>query len=610
MRYEQDFIEKVREANNIVDVIAQYTELKGRGNQHMGLCPFPDHNEKSPSFSVSEDKQLYHCFGCKKSGNIFTFLETYNGFSFVESLQHLAQRAHISMPELKQDASYKGSSKVVKDQRQQMTRINRMTAVFYHQKLKSLPPEHKLGAYLKKRNLTPEVIDEFRLGYAPEGWGELNDHLASQKVPSKLAQDLGLIRQNKKGGHFDLFRDRLMFPIFSIDSQVIGFGGRIIDQGQPKYINSVESEVFKKGQSFYGLEKTAKHIRSADRVFVVEGYMDLLSLYSKGVQNVVATLGTALTENHVRLLKRWTKNVVLLFDGDQAGQDASQRSLSNFFKFDLVPQIFTLPSGQDPDDYISEYGLEKFLEQSEHTQDLFLFQLRIWMEGYKGQPQDKIQIVDKAAPLLRQLKDKRLLQLYVEDVARNLSERPQKVYSWLMSGERASNPAPRRHSETEGHTEPASDQRLSLKGAQQDELALLALSLKSLRYMEFFLKNRGPESISHGELKSLFDQVVSKYGQEPQNFDKLAHLIVSKVQNPEKIVSMINFSSANEGPEQDEEMLKDCLIQVRDRFLQRQASEIVSEMKRDPSDEKLERFVNIQNDRKALKELKNTPLGE
>ena len=610
MRYDQDFIEKVREANNIVDIIAQYTELKGRGNQHMGLCPFPDHNEKSPSFSVSEDKQLYHCFGCKKSGNIFTFLETYNGFSFVESLEHLAHRAHIPMPEIKQDAGNKGASKVVKDQRQQMTRINRMAAVFYHQKLKSLPQDHKLWAYLKKRNLTPEVIEEFRLGYAPEGWGELADSLALQKVPTKLAQDLGLIRQNKNGGHFDLFRDRLMFPIFSIDSQVIGFGGRIIDQGQPKYINSVESEVFKKGQSFYGLEKTAKHIRSADRVFVVEGYMDLLSLYSKGVQNVVATLGTALTENHVRLLKRWTKNVVLLFDGDQAGQEASQRSLSNFFKFDLIPQIFTLPSGKDPDDYISEHGLEKFLEQAEHTQDLFLFQLRIWMESYKGQPQDKILIVDKAAPLLRQLQDKRLLQLYVEELARNISERPQKVYSWLMSGEKSLSPAPRHHSRIEVSTVPSSDERMSLKGVQQDELALLALSLKSLRYMEFFLKNRGPESISHAGLKSLFDQVVSKYGQEPQNFDKLAHLIVSKVQNPEKIVGMINFSSVNEGPEQDEEMLKDCLIQVRDRFLQRQAAEIVSEMKRDPSDDKLERFVNIQNDRKALKELKNTPLGE
>ncbi|MEM7646911.1 MAG: DNA primase, partial [Pseudomonadota bacterium] len=290
MRFDEHFIQKVIEANNVVGIIAQYTELKGRGDQHMGLCPFPDHNEKSPSFSVSESKQLYHCFGCKKAGNVITFLKTYNGFSFVESIEYLANRARIDLPK-EPEKNGVPRRRVSQDSKNQMFRANKFAAVFYHQKLKSLPKTHKLQSYLKKRNLAAEIIDDFRIGYAPEPWDELLKFLTSKGVPIAISQKLGLTRANKKGGHFDLFRDRLMFPIFAIDSEVIGFGGRIIDQGQPKYINSVESDVFKKGQSFYGLEKSAKFIRTEDRVFVVEGYMDLLALYSRGIKNVVATLG-------------------------------------------------------------------------------------------------------------------------------------------------------------------------------------------------------------------------------------------------------------------------------------------------------------------------------
>jgi DNA primase len=612
LRYDQDFIEKVREANNIVDIISQYTELKGRGHQHLGLCPFPDHNEKTPSFSVSENKQLYHCFGCKKSGNVFTFLETYSGLSFVEALEYLARRAHIEMPTPKDNIA-PGVAKAQKDKRHQMTRINRLAAVFYHQQLKQLPSGHKLRAYLQKRHLTDEIIEEFRLGYAPETWSSLADHMAQKRAPLPVADSIGLIRKNKNGGYFDMFRDRLMFPIFSIDSQVIGFGGRIIDQGQPKYINSVESDVFKKGQSFFGLDKTAKHIRSEDRVFVVEGYMDLLALYSHGVKNVVATLGTALTENHVRLIKRWTKNVVLLFDGDQAGQQASERSLANFFKHDLVPQIFVLPEGQDPDDFISAHGRDVFLQKTEKTEDLFLHQLRGLMLGYKGQPKDKIEIVDQLAPLIKSLNDQRLAQLYIEEVARHLGESPPKVLAWIRAGASPSRPQAQSNSGAPAEASKSAGvavERLDLKGAQQDELALLGFGLKSLKYMNFLVEHQSADFISHSELKRLFEQVVSRYRQDPQHFDKLANLVVSQLKNPEKIVELINFSSANEGSEQDEEMLKDCLFRVKDRFLQRQASLLVSEMKIAPSDDKLERFVNIQNSRKALKELKNTPLGE
>ncbi|MEM7645418.1 MAG: DNA primase [Pseudomonadota bacterium] len=606
MRFDQNFIEKVRDANNIVEIIGQYTELKAKGHNHMGLCPFPDHNEKTPSFSVSESKQLYYCFGCKKSGNIFTFLETYNGFSFREAVEYLASRAHIELPKEEAPRSAQSSRGANQNQKSMMYKANKFAAVFYHQKLKSLKPDHKLMGYLKKRNITPEIIEDFRIGYAPDPWDELTKYFNGKKVPTAIAQKLGLIRQNKKGGHFDLFRDRLMFPIFAIDGNVIGFGGRIIDQGQPKYINSVESDVFKKGQSFYGLDQSAKYIRSEDRVFVVEGYMDLIALYSRGVKNVVATLGTALTENHVKLIKRWTKNVVLLFDGDQAGQTASERSLIHFFKHDLLPQTLILPEGADPDDFISANGKEAFEDLANSAGDLFLELLKNGMKSYGGQPKDKIRIVDQVAPLLRSLGDQRLMQIYVEEVARRLDEPAKKVYAWIMGAKMPVTP-----SQTEAEAPvPQSVEKLALAGVAQDELALLGLSLKSLKYMDFFVNQQGLDYLMDNSLKELFAQIVAKYGQDPSDFDKLAHLVVSRVKNPEKIMDLINISSPDEGGERDEDLLKECFIRVKDRYLQRQASVLVTQMKDDPSEQNLERFVNIQNDRKALKDLKNMPLGE
>lgn len=608
MKYDQNFIEKVRDANNVVEIISQYTTLKGRGDQHMGLCPFPDHNEKTGSFSVSESKQLYHCFGCKKSGNIFTFLESYSGFSFPEALEYLANRASIEMPKPEEN-SRNQRPRVSKDLKNQFHRANKFAAVFYHQKLKELPASHKLHAYLKKRGFTQEVIDDFRIGYAPEPWDELAKNFQEKRIPTSVAEKVGLLRKNKNGGYFDLFRDRLMFPIFSIDSEVIGFGGRIIDQGQPKYINSVESDVFKKGKTFYGIEKSTKHIRSEDAVFVVEGYMDFLALYSRGIKNVVATLGTALTENHVRLLKRWTKNVVLLFDGDKAGQKASERSLNNFFLHDLAPQLFVLPEDQDPDDYITEHGPEAFKESAKKSQDLFLNLLNKWMLDYKGQPKDKIQLMDRVTPILQCLNDKRLVQIYVEEIAQRMSENPQKVFGWLQGAKQPIQPK----------NEPITalpkevEKKISLNGIAKDELVLLGLSLKSPKFMNFFISHQGIGSLSNKDLKEMFSQIVDKYGQEPESFDKLAHLVVSKVSEPEKIVNLINISSPDEVSEEDENVLKECLIQVKDRHLRRELSVLTAEMKKGSSSQELEQIVNIDKINKKRKELiniKSAPLGE
>ena len=621
MRYGQDFIEKVRETNNIIEIISQYTELKAHGHQHTGLCPFPDHNEKTPSFSVSESKQLYHCFGCKKSGNVFTFLETYNGFSFVEALEYLAARARLEMPK-DQRGSYQSQS-LSKDKKQQMFEANKLATDFYHQKLKNLPKEHKLHVYLKKRHFTNEVIKEFSIGYAPEAWDELANYFNGKKKSLPIAEKSGLIRKNKKGGSFDLFRDRLMFPIFSIEGQVIGFGGRIIDQGQPKYINSPESDVFKKGQSFYGLDKSIKFIRSEDQVFVVEGYMDFLALHSKGIKNVVATLGTALTDKHVHLLKRWTKNIILLFDGDEAGQLAAQRSLIQFFKENLSPKILLLPEKMDPDDFIHKFGKEDFLKKAQFAQDLFLSLTKTWLDSYRDQPSDKIRFLDKISPILKSLKDSWLLQMYIQELAPYLNESPQKLYSRVMMGgkKKSSRTIKLTVPETSQNPENSLPSLISLDGTKKDELTLLGLSLKSLKYMEIFINEQGLDYLNHENLKKIFSQAVSKYRQKPENFDMLAGWVELQIEKPEKITSLVNISSNDEDSNQDksfsakdfnhgEILLKECLFRVKDRYLQKQASILIKEMKLDPTDTNLERFVKIQDERKALEKSKSISLGE
>jgi|GEM_PF-546693 len=423
MRYSQDFIEKVRESNNIVEIIGQYTELKGSGHRRMGRCPFPDHNEKTPSFSVTEDNQLFYCYGCKKGGNVFSFLQTFNGMSFPESVEFLARRANIVLPE-SDESGFKphGPSR---DDKETLLKINKLAAVYYHQELKSEPLDSPVRKYLEKRGLTEEIVEKFRLGLSHDAWQGLTEHFVSRKVPLEGAETLGLIKP-KKGGrvgdsHFDLFRDRLMFPIFSPTSDVIGFGGRTLGDGMPKYVNSSDSSVFHKGKIFYGIHETGRYIRAQDEVIVVEGYMDAISLYVAGVKNVVAILGTAFTADHAKLLKRFTLNVKMLLDGDEAGISGAERSLPILLEAGLMAKGFVLPEKMDPDDYVRANGADQLRNDIASAPELFNLLLnRRWLQDYHGSPSEKVQIIDQAAMVLRGLQNQQLIDLYAVEMARQL----------------------------------------------------------------------------------------------------------------------------------------------------------------------------------------------
>ncbi|MBV2167493.1 MAG: DNA primase, partial [Bdellovibrio sp.] len=421
MRFSQDFIERVSEANNLVDIISQYTQLKQSGSGLMGRCPFPDHVEKTASFSVSETKQVYHCFGCHKSGNLFSFLRDYQGMSFPEAVEYLANRASIPMPAPEKEDEARDQ---VAEKKKLLLKVNKLAATYFSEQLQRVPHDHPVRKYIASRGLSAEVIETFGIGYAVAEWDGLERHLASKQVPMALAEEARLVKaRNNKSGYFDIFRDRLMFPIFSAMGEPIAFGGRYLEkkENEPKYLNSPETPVFIKGKVLYGLSQTARYIRSEDMALIVEGYMDLVSLYQAGIRNVVATMGTALTPDHGKMLKRMTKNVVALFDGDSAGMEAAERSLPILLAADLYPKGLTLPNNMDPDDYVKKYGAEALKAELEKAPDLFVMILARWMEGYRGEASEKVKLADKLKPLFEVVPDQRLRDLYLAEAAQKMS---------------------------------------------------------------------------------------------------------------------------------------------------------------------------------------------
>src|SRR5690606_35093356 len=369
MRIPESKIEEIRSAASIVDVISGYVQLRKRGRNYLGLCPF--HSEKTPSFTVSEEKQIYHCFGCHAGGNVFKFLMDYLKISFVEAVQELAKQLGIDI----EYETYPGDER--QSEQEILYDLNTEAAKYFHNNLMSQNDESEyVRKYLKERKIKPQTITSFGLGYAFKGWENFLNYAKTQKLNlNKLAQ-LGLLGKNNDGRFYDKFAGRLIFPIFSPNGRVVAFAGRILDPNEKaaKYLNSPESSIYIKGRILYGLSFAKDEIRKSDKAIIVEGYMDLISLYQGGIKNVVAVSGTALTEEQVTLLSRYTKNAVLLFDADTAGIKASMRSIELLLKKDFEVKIAELPSGEDPDSYINNYGKEKFEEIISYANNFLEYQ--------------------------------------------------------------------------------------------------------------------------------------------------------------------------------------------------------------------------------------------
>ena len=355
-------IDEVRGAADIVEVVSNYVNLTRSGGVYRGLCPF--HAEKTPSFTVNPGRRIFHCFGCGVGGNVFRFLMLQKGISFPEAVAELAERHGIELPRIDS-----GRIREQKGRKISLYKAVDLARDFFREELAG-PGGRTAREYLDRRGLGGPLVDEFQLGWAPPGWESLRMYLESKKVPTELMAQAGLVKQRADGrSHYDTFRARVICPISDLDGRTVGFGGRLLenDERQPKYINSPETPIYSKGRLLYGLDRNRVRIRDSRRVLIVEGYFDLLSLAAHGVRNTAATLGTALTAAHLRLLKGYVDEVVLVFDADPAGRAAAARALPLFMAAGLEARVLVLPDGRDPDDFVRESGpaaLEELIEKA------------------------------------------------------------------------------------------------------------------------------------------------------------------------------------------------------------------------------------------------------
>ena len=410
MYYSDELIEEIRAKNDIVDVISGYVKLQKKGSSHFGLCPF--HNEKSPSFSVSRSKQMYYCFGCGAGGNVITFLMEYENFSFPEAVQALAERAGVELPKME----YSREAKEKADLKSSLLEINKVAAQYYYVQLKSAQGR-VAHTYLTERGLSEDVIKAFGLGYSNKYSDDLYRYLRSKGYAEEMIRQAGLISTDEKHGVYDKFWNRVMFPIMDVNSRVIGFGGRVMGDAKPKYLNSPETPVFDKSRNLYGLHRA----RTSRKPYFIlcEGYMDVISLHQAGFTNAVASLGTALTSGHASLIKRYVQEVYLTYDSDEAGTKAALRAVPILKEAGISAKVIRMEPYKDPDEFIKNLGAEEFEKRIGNARNGFMFGLEILEKNYHmDSPEEKTAFFQEAARRLIGFEDELERNNYIEAVAK------------------------------------------------------------------------------------------------------------------------------------------------------------------------------------------------
>lgn len=408
-RYSDELIEEVRSRNDIVDVISQYVRLSKKGSTYFGLCPF--HNEKTGSFSVSPNKQMYYCFGCHAGGNVFTFLMQYENYTFGEAMEALAERAGVDLP--KQE--YTAAQRQEADRRARLLEINKEAAKYFFVLLRGERGKRALD-YFKKRALSDETIHKFGLGYSDQYSDDLYRYLRSKGYDDEILKDSGLVTIDEVRGGHDKFWNRAMFPIMDVHNKVIGFGGRVMGDGEPKYLNSPETKIFDKSRNLYGLNFA--RVTKKPQLLLCEGYMDVIALHQAGFDNAVASLGTALTSGHANLLKRYTKEVYLTYDSDGAGIKAALRAIPILKEVGITTKIINMKPYKDPDEFIKALGAEAYQERIDQAENSFLFEVRMEEQQHDmHDPEGKTVFYNAVAKMLCGFTEKLERDNYIEAVA-------------------------------------------------------------------------------------------------------------------------------------------------------------------------------------------------
>lgn len=404
-------ITEVRNRTDIVEIVSESVRLKRTGKNLLGLCPF--HTEKTPSFTVSPDKQIFYCFGCGEGGNAFSFLMKLMGLSFPEAVRRLAERYGIDIPR----GQLTDEQRRKQDHRQRMIAAHAKATAFFQRCLKKTSAGKRAFDYLLNRGMLPETIEQFSIGLAPDGWHGLSDHLKAEGFAFGEAQAAGLILPKKReNGYYDRFRNRIIFPIYDFGERVVGFGGRVMDDSEPKYLNSPESSIYNKRRLLYGLNRSRQACRRTGTIHIVEGYFDVLSLYQNGIENVAATLGTALTDDHIRLIKGCAEQTVLIFDADDAGIKAALRSSKLFLAAGVSARVLVLPDNEDPDSYVQKKGPAAFNKLVETAPGIVSFITDSAVQRYGLSVEGRVRVITELQPVLSAISDPVAQSLYIHEL--------------------------------------------------------------------------------------------------------------------------------------------------------------------------------------------------
>ncbi len=556
----EDLIQQIKESNDIVDVISESVRLKKSGRNYSGLCPF--HNEKSPSFSVSSDKQIYKCFGCGEAGNVISFVMKTKQMPFVEALEYLANRANIEFT----------SASTEKDNKKDLFyKINVDAAKYYFY---NLTQNKKAREYFLKRDITESTIKRFGLGYSQDSWHSLLNYLKKKGYKDEDILKNGLIIKSEKGNYYDRFRNRVMFPVFDYRGKVIGFGGRVLDDTKPKYLNSPEGPIFTKGVHLYGLNFAIKGNLQERTIIIVEGYMDCISLHQQGITNVVASLGTALTTSQAKLIKRFAHKVIISYDADTAGQMATLRGLDILRKEGLEVRVIIVPKGKDPDEFVRSNGREAFQKLIDDALPLIDYRLRKAKEGIDFR--DSVSLIEYAKRVTDILVDLNPIEkdVYVKKIAEDTGIREQALYD-LLGKELSKNLADSKEMNNMGyigqklHIEPAyiKAERALLKFMSNIDENYSVISTSVLS-SDFILD-------SHKKIYSLIKEAVEK---GEQNINKYVEAHCKDVESAKEYV-LIQEISAEDVASDDSKLLEDYILQVKKHPLEEKKKQIIQKLK-------------------------------
>jgi DNA primase len=578
----EEKVSEIRDRSSILEVVSDYVTLKKTGKNYKGLCPF--HSEKTPSFMVNEEKQIFHCFGCGEGGDAFTFLMKAGHFSFPQAVEELAKRYGVKLPTRELSATQKKEMA----KREILFQINQIASEYFHDLLTKRREGEEGRKYLSQRGISQEAIGEHGLGYSTDRWDGLVQHLQEKKVSLELAWELGLIFPKKREGWYDAFRGRILFPIFDLHQRIVGFGGRMIKEGEPKYLNSPESIIYHKGEVLYGLQVANRYATEKDCVIVVEGYFDLLTLHQYGLKHSVATLGTALTTQHIRTLKRYTKNLITLFDADQAGVQATLRALPLFLEEEVAGKTIILPKGEDPDGFLRKGNLEDFAERVERAVPLIDFFFERLMKTYDVKSVDgKVRVAKEGVALLGKIPDRIRRDFYTKALAERLDVKESFLYEMLRSSPREPSKAGEdfKKSSTEG-TFPKSEEMVIRLMVHHPEVI--------------------PTISKEGVLKEFESPILQKIAntledlyQKKGRLDLPEALANFEEALRERLCEFVFQESGLEGGDRGK-ILQDCIQKIREKRLKKEKGELLKRIKEAEKQPEGKRLVPLLREHQEL----------